>query len=237
MKVYPVYLNRLHEKKTVLIGGDHEAERKAKELLECDANITLISPEITPETKKLVDEGQIEWISRYYREGDLSGAFLVIVAEFHGDINERVYREADEKGILVNVMDDIPHCTFTFGSLVKRGRLTISISTSGAAPTLAVRLRQRFEKEFGPEYKPFLDFMYQLRKPMAAQYPDFETRKDLWYTLIDSDVLDLFRQENIDEAHKVAGTIVGDEVVYKALGKSQPRPLRKVIRKLMTIFS
>lgn len=221
MKVYPIYLNRLDRRKTVLVGGNHEAERKAKELLQCDANITLISESVTDELQQMAENNRLAWIAREYREGDLEGAFLVIVADFSGDTNERVFREAEEKGILVNVMDDIPHCTFTFGSMVKRGPLTLSISTSGAAPTLAVRLRQRFEKEFGPEYKPFLEFMQQLRGPMAALHSDFETRKRLWYEIVDSDILDLFRNGEADTAYKKAADIAGKEVVDMAL--SEPR--------------
>lgn len=216
MKVYPVYLNRLHEKRTVLIGGNHEAERKAGELLECDANITLVSEKITPGLQELADQGRLNWIPRTYQEGDLEGAFLVIVAEFEGDTNERVYKEADEAGILVNVMDDIPHCSFTFGSLIKRGPLAISISTSGAAPALAVRLRQRFEKEFGEEYGRFLEFMQTLRQPMAEQYPDFDARKKIWYELIDSDILELFRRGEDKAAVARAAEISGKEVVAQS---------------------
>lgn len=223
MKVYPIYLNRLDEKKTVLIGGNHEAERKAKELLECDAKITLISSTLTDELQLLAEQNKLQWIPRSYQYGDLDGAFLVIVAHFHGDINEQVHKEADELGILVNVMDDIPHCNFTFGSLVKRGRLTISVSTSGAAPTLAVRLRQKFEKEFGDEYKPFLDFMYHMREPMSEHYGRFETRKQIWYQLIDSELLPLFRENRRAEAIEVASQIAGSVVVEKAL-----KTLRKI---------
>jgi precorrin-2 dehydrogenase / sirohydrochlorin ferrochelatase len=217
MKVFPIYLNRLDEKKTVLIGGDHEAERKVKELLECDATITLISSSITDGLQSLADEKKLNWIPRTYKYGDLEGAFLVIVAQFHGDINKQVHSEADERGILINVMDDIPHCNFTFGSLVKRGRLTISVSTSGAAPTLAVRLRQKFEKEFGEEYAPFLDFMQYMRIPMAENYPKFGTRKKIWYELIDSEILSLFRENRIDEAIQIAKEIAGSTVVEQTL--------------------
>jgi len=220
MKVYPIYLSKLDSSKTVLIGGNHEAERKARELLECDANITLISNSLTDELQQMADDGKLRWIAREYREGDLEGAFLVIVADFSSDMNERVFREAENKGILVNVMDDIPHCTFTFGSMVKRGPLTLSISTSGAAPTLAVRLRQRFEKEFGSEYAVFLEFMQKLRQPMAAVYTDFEKRKNLWYKIVDSEILDLFRHNETEKAYKKTADIVGSEVVGMALNKS-----------------
>lgn len=113
MHVYPIYLTRLHEKKTVLIGGNHEAERKAGELLERDALLTVISAHLTDTMRRWADQNRIKWIPRDYREGDLSGAFLVIVAEFKGDTNKLVYREAEDAGILVNVMDDIPHANFS----------------------------------------------------------------------------------------------------------------------------
>jgi len=217
MKVYPIYLNRLSEKKAVLIGGNHEAERKAGELLECDANVTIISPALTEGLSRLVNENKLNWINRSYQKGDLAGVFLVIVAEYQDDEDQRVYEEAEERGILVNVMDDIPHCNFTFGSLLKRGALTISISTSGAAPALAVRLRERFEKEFGEEYEQFLRFSRSLRKPMARAYPSFQERKQLWYKLVDSDILALIRSNEHELAYKKAAGIVGHEVVREAL--------------------
>lgn len=217
MHVYPIYLTRLHEKKTVLIGGNHEAERKASELLEREAKLTVISPEVTSSLIKWSAAGSINWISRDYKEGDLAGAFLVIVAEFEGDLNQRVYHEAEELGILVNVMDDIPHANFSFGSIVKRGPLTISVSTSGAAPTLAVRLRQRFEEEFGREYESFLTVMQKLRAPMSRHYTDFDQRKNLWYQLIDSNALDLFRENQTEKALDKITEIVGRKVMEELL--------------------
>ncbi len=217
MKVYPIFLNRLSEKKVVLIGGNHEAGRKAGELLECDANVTIISPSLTGGLTRLVDENALTWINRSYQKGDLDGAFLVIVAEYRDDENHRIYEEAEQRGILVNVMDDIPHCNFTFGSLIKRGPLTISVSTSGAAPALAVRLRERFEKDFGEEYEQFLRFSRSLRKPMARAYPSFQERKQLWYKLVDSDILALIRSNEHELAYEKAAEIVGPEVVREAL--------------------
>lgn len=184
----------------MLIGGNGEAERKAGELIRIHAGLTVIAPRITPAMQQWHERGLLDWIDREYREGDLQGAFMVIVAEFEGDINTRIWEEAKQAGILCNVMDDIPHCNFTFGALVKRGPLNLAISTSGAAPSLAVRLRERFEKEFGPEYENFLDFMQSLRAGMKQHYPDFDQRKALWYKLIDSDVLDLFREGKPEEA-------------------------------------
>lgn len=217
LDVYPVYLRRLDEKKTVIIGGNYEAEGKVRDFLDRDAWLTVISPTLTAELQKWADENKFEWIAREYEYGDLEGAFVAIVADYQGDVNERAYQEAEERNILINVMDDIPHANFAFGSIVKQGPLTISISTGGAAPALAVRLRQRFEQEFGKEYGEFLEFMQSLRKPMARHHKHFQLRRKLWYELIDSDILNLFRENRILDAHKRAKDIVGKRVVNEAL--------------------
>lgn len=218
MNVYPIYLRRLDERKTVIVGGNHEAGGKVRDLLERDAQLTVISPKLNDTLQKWADEGRFKWIPRRYREGDLEGAFMAIVADYEGDENEHIYREAQERNILINVMDDIPHANFAFGSIVKQGPLTLSISTSGAAPALSVRLRQRFEKEFGPEYGSFLEFMQKLRKPMTHYHKDFETRRQLWYTLIDSEVLSLFRRNRREAAYERTAQILGEKVVAEALG-------------------
>ena len=217
MQMFPIYLRRLDERKTVLIGGDEEAEEKVEQLLDRNARLTVISPTVTDKMSLWAEKGRFEWLDREYREGDLEGAFMAIVAEYEGDLNERVYNEAVERDILVNVMDDLPHANFAFGSIVRRGPLTVSISTSGAAPALAVRLRQRFEEEFGPEYGEFLNFMQRLRTPMAERFPDFQERKQIWYDLIDSDVLDFFSEDELLKAYERTAEIVGREVVDHAL--------------------
>lgn len=217
MEMFPIYLRRLDERETVLIGGNHEAEDKAAQLLERNAKLTVVSPQLTENMQRWAAQKRFEWVSRNYQQGDLEGAFMAIVADFKGDINKKVYQEAMERDILVNVMDDIPHANFAFGSIVRRGPLTISISTSGAAPALSVRLRQRFEKEFGPEYGHFLEFMQKLRRPMKQYYQKFETRKRLWYEMIDSEILTLFREGRTEDAYNRAAEIMGEEPVAKAL--------------------
>ncbi|MEX0721196.1 MAG: bifunctional precorrin-2 dehydrogenase/sirohydrochlorin ferrochelatase [Balneolaceae bacterium] len=221
LNVYPIYLRRLNEKRTVIIGGNEEAEWKVQDFLARDASLIVISPLLNPALQKLADEKRFEWIPRQYHYGDLAGAFVVIVAEYQDNINEQVFQEAEERNILVNVMDDIPHANFAFGSIVKQGPLTISISTGGAAPALAVRLRQRFEQEFGKEYGLFLEFMQGLRKPMAKHHPNFQVRRKLWYELIDSEILSLFQERKILDAQKKATEIVGSKVMNEALREEQ----------------
>lgn len=217
LDVYPIYLRRLNERKTVIVGGNWEAEEKVKDFLDRGAWLTVISPTLNEQLRKWADEGRFEWIPRPYKYGDFEGASIAVVAEFEGDTNKKAYQEAKDRNILINVMDDLPHANFAFGSIVKQGPLTISISTGGAAPALAVRLRERFEKEFGKEYGEFLEFMQCLRKPIKKHIADFDTRRKRWYELIDSEILTLFREKRVDEAYELAKKIAGEDVVNDAL--------------------
>lgn len=209
MKPYPIFLVGLEQRKCVVIGGGHEAEHKVKSLLDCDAAVTLISPTISPTVQEWVNEGRVSWVARSYAPGDLQGAFLVVAEKGDAAANEQIFQEASAVGALVNVMDDIPHCNFIAGSIMRQGALTIAISTGGCAPALAVRLRQRFEEEFGPEYALFLEWLRLLRGPLAERYPGFAERRARWYELVDSDVLSLLRAGQFEEAESRLAEIAG----------------------------
>ncbi len=212
MNVYPIFLNTLTGRRCVVVGGEHEAERKAGGLLECDAAVVVISPELTEPLRQWADAGRIEWIPRGYRRGDLREAFLAIVSDADEATAEAIWQEAQTEKVLLNTMDDVPHCTFVAGSVMRRGPLAVSISTSGCAPVLAVRLRQHLEQTIGPEYETFLELSAALRQPLAARYPDFNERRRRWYTLIDSDILDLLRDGDLDTAYQRIEEIMGVEV-------------------------
>ena len=222
MRYYPIYLD-LRGRPCVVIGGGPVAEGKVKGLLEAGAHVTVISPQLTPQLRKMADEGHIVHVARRYQAGDLTEAFLAISATNDRAVNEQVWQEGVESNVtsaglsasLVNIVDDPPHCTFIAPSIVRRGDLVIAISTGGKAPALAVRLRQQLERTIGHEYARFLELAGMLRAPIAARYPDFEQRKALWYQLVDSDVLDLLRQgdeaaarRRVVEITRVAG--IGD---------------------------
>lgn len=213
MKAYPIFLIGLNDRRCIVVGGGKEAERKVAGLLDCDAAVTVISVEITPQMSSWADAGRIAWIERGYQRGDLEGAYLVIAERRDAETNARIWAEAEAENALVNVMDDVPHCNFIAGSVVRQGSLTVSISTAGAAPVLAVRLRQRLERELGAEYATFLDLMQALREPMARRYPDFEERRVLWYELVDSDILDLLRSGERKLVHERIAAIVGEDLL------------------------
>jgi precorrin-2 dehydrogenase / sirohydrochlorin ferrochelatase len=221
MKVFPIFLNSLHCKQCIVVGGDHEAEQKAHGLLECDANVTVISASATDALRRWAEEGRLRWIARDYRPGDLRGAFLVIAIRKDQETNRTIFEEAEAGNALVNVMDDVPHCNFVAGSVVRQGPLVVSISTSGAAPALAVRMRQQMEQQFGPEYAAFLEIMHTLRASMAAHYPDFTRRKAVWYELVDSGLLELIRERRLKEAHRLLEKILGFHVPFENIEKSE----------------
>lgn len=208
MNYYPIFLN-LQGRRCVVIGGGHIAEGKVRGLLEAEAAIIVIAPELTARLQGWVAEGRVGHLTRTYQPGDLAGAFLAISATDDREANARVWEEATARNIPVNVVDDTPHCNFIAPSILRRGDLTVAVSTGGKAPALAVRLREQLEQLIGDEHARFLELAGTLREPLAARYPDFETRKSLWYQLVDSDVLELLQRGEEALARQRMGDIMG----------------------------
>ena len=205
---YPVYI-QMHEQSCVVIGGGKIAEGKVEGLLAVEAKVTVIAPDLTPHLQDLADQKQITYLGRAYQPGDLTGAFMVICATDQAEINHQVWQEATANHQLVNVVDDTPRCNFIAPSILRKGDLTIAISTSGKAPALAVRLKERLQREIGPEYERFLELAGELREPLARHIPDFETRKALWYELVDSGILDVLASGDEEQAREIISRVVG----------------------------
>ena len=205
---YPIYVE-LHEQPCIVIGGGKIAEGKVEGLLTAGAQVTIISPSLTSHLHTLVEQNKVAYISRTYQHGDLADAFMVICATDQTEINHQVWQEASTNRQLVNVVDDTPRCNFIAPAIFRKGDLNIAISTGGKAPALAVRLKERLQKEIGPQYERFLELSGQLREPLARNIPDFETRKKLWYELVDSDILELLSQDNEPAALDLISRVVG----------------------------
>jgi len=220
MDVYPIFLVGLETRRCLVIGGGAEAQRKVSGLLESKAAVTVLSATLTEQLHTWADEGSITWMARPYEPGDLQDAWLVIVTECDAPMIAAIWEEAQARGVLLNVVDDVVHSTFVAGSVVRQGPLTLSISTSGYAPTLAVRLRRQLEREFGPEYAALLELLRELREPLAERYPSVQERRALWARLLDSDILDLLRADQPDLARQLAAILVG----LKGGSGSQDKP-------------
>jgi siroheme synthase-like protein len=207
---YPVYIE-MHEQSCIVVGGGKIAEGKVDGLLAVEAKVTIISPDLTPRLHELAKQSLITYIARTYQPDDLAGAFMVICATDQAEINHQVWQDASVNHQLVNVVDDTPRCNFIAPSILRKGDLTIAISTSGKAPALAVRLKERLQRELGPEYERFLELAGELREPIAKHVPDFETRKALWYQLVDSEILDVLASGDEAAAKEIISQVVGFE--------------------------
>ncbi len=141
---YPVYLN-LRGRRCIIIGGGTVAEGKIAQLLDSGARICVVSPDATPGIRKFVADGSVHWEQRKYRDGDLDGAFIAIAATNVREVNRRIFEEANERGVMLNAVDDPPNCSFIAPSIVKRGPVTLAITTGGVSPALARKLRESLQ--------------------------------------------------------------------------------------------
>jgi siroheme synthase-like protein len=161
--LYPIFLD-LSGRRCVVVGGGGVANRKARKLLQARARVVVISPEIGAELESVA----VEVHRRPYREGDLEGAYLAFAATNAREVNAEVAREAKERGVPVNVADSPSEGDFALPSTLRRGRLQVAISTGGASPTLARRIRGELEEAFGPEWAGIVEELDRARRSGEA---------------------------------------------------------------------
>lgn len=199
MAHYSISVNLAH-RKCVVVGGGKIAERKAKTLLDFDARVHVVSPELTATLSELANQGLIEHAAQNYNSTHLDGAFLAVAATDDMLVNRAVSVDAQSRNILVNVVDVPELCTFFVPAMVRRGDLVISVSTSGKSPALARRIRQRLESDFGSEYGELAALLGEVRSEVKARYPDISERNRAYLRILDSDVLDLLAAGRTKEA-------------------------------------
>ena len=208
---FPVFLD-VTGKRCLVTGTGYEIANKVKALIDAGAETLYIYPTAVPEIDQWATLDLVAWKRRKFEPADLEGCLLVITG--HPD-NSEIFRLAEERGILCNSVDDPEHCRFSFGSVHRQGDLNIAISTNGWAPALAVRLRQRLEREIGPEYAALLALLKEARPTITAQITDFARRRDLWYRIIDSDVLAKLRQGHQQEAAEQVRKLI-EEAIHES---------------------
>lgn len=163
------------------------AERKARALLDCGAHVRVISPALTEGLQSLAEGGTIEHVPRGYKRGDLKGSFLAIAACDDADANSGVWKEAGELGILANVADQPERCNFILPSVLRRGALTVAVSTGGASPALAKRIRTELEKRIGPEYAQYVEALELWRAAVFEAVGDSGRRRELLKSAAEDD--------------------------------------------------
>jgi len=222
LRSYPINLVGLENRRCIVVGGGEVAQRKAEALLEAGAErVVVISPHLTHKLRALLKAKRIEHRPRDYQQGDLEGAFVVIAATDDPDVNRDVWQEAQEKRLLINVVDDPHRCNFFVPSVVRRGDLTISICTGGQDPALSARLRRQLEPRFGPEYAAFLEIAGALRDRVGKEL-SARVRSRFWNALADSEVLALLRDGKWQEAERLANDILAAHAL-KAKGRGRKR--------------
>jgi precorrin-2 dehydrogenase/sirohydrochlorin ferrochelatase len=194
MSLLPIFV-KLRDRLVVVVGGGAIAQGKTEGLFAAEARVRVIAPEITPAIAQWVADGKVEWKAKTFAPADLDGAYLVIAATSAAGVNESVFAEADARGILCNAVDDIEHCHFYYGSVVQRGDLQIAISTNGKSPALAQRLRLQLEKQFGPEYELWLEWLGAARQLLRAGDNSADAKKVLLHHLASEPMFVRFLQE------------------------------------------
>jgi len=183
---YPVSLN-IKDRKCVVVGGGEVALRKVKALLEHGAMVTVISPNLIPELVQLAEHGEITALNREYQAGDLKDSFLAIAATGDSDTNRQIVREAKNKAVLVNVVDDAENSDFIVPSCLRRGDVTIAVATAGRSPALARKIRARLEEKFGEEYAALALFVDEVRTGLKRR--GITVGGDDWQAALDLDKL------------------------------------------------
>ena len=185
-ELYPIYVD-LTGRAVLVVGGGVVAARKVGALLKRQIRVTVVAPEICPELQKLTDDSDLVIHQRSYQTGDLAEYWLVIAATDDSELNQRVFAEAAEARIFCNVVDQPDLCTFQVPAVVRQGPLQIAISTGGASPALARRVRQELQERFGPAYGELVEGLLDLRNCFRRKYPeDAARRRELLESFLDS---------------------------------------------------
>lgn len=182
MSLYPIFL-KLDQHKVLIVGGGAIAEQKIEGVLRSARDVTVIAPHVTEAIARWALEGRIKHLQAEYRAGMAEGYFLVIAATDSESVNRAVFNEAQASGALANAVDDPEHCSFFAPAVLKRGEFQIAISTGGASPALAQRVRQELELQYGPEYGPWTASLGRTRAALRQALPRTEARKQLIRTL------------------------------------------------------
>ncbi len=210
MSYYPIFVD-LSGRKAVVVGGGAVAERKIDALLGCGAVVHVISRDLSSGLQDRLKNGEIELISREYDDRYIEGAFMVISATGDRELNRRVSLAASGRNILVNAVDQPGECSFIVPSVIKRGHLSIAVSTSGKSPALARRIKEALADRFGTEYEYFLNLMARIRKQILSADLSEDERGRIFHELVDSPILESIRSRDFSRAAFELGRILGRE--------------------------
>jgi precorrin-2 dehydrogenase / sirohydrochlorin ferrochelatase len=192
---------RLKGRRCLVVGGGDVGLEKVEGLLACDATVTLVAPDAHPALEELAREGSIAWEQREFRDGDLDGTLIAIAATSNTEVNIAVFDGAERRAMLVNVVDVPPLCNFILPAIVRTGPLAVAISTAGASPALAKRMKREIGELFGEPYAQLAVMLNDARGWAKATLPTYQDRKEFFESIVggEPDPIELLRAGEVDQ--------------------------------------
>jgi precorrin-2 dehydrogenase/sirohydrochlorin ferrochelatase len=199
-------------KAALVVGGGNVAERKVRSLLKAEAEITVVSPELTSKLQEQLENNLISCEERNYQSRDIENKFLAIGATDSSEVNRKVAEDALALNLLVNIIDQPQLSNFNVPASVRQGSLCLSVSTDGNSPALSRRIRKELETNFGPEYGEFLEIMGELRSEIIQKVPEEKRRKEIFRELAYSKVIEYMREGNYSQVEKLINDILPEKI-------------------------
>jgi siroheme synthase-like protein len=198
--LYIACLN-LSEHRALVVGGGRIGLEKIQGLLACDAEVVVVAPDVEPEVASLADGGRVHLIRRRFEPSDLEGVLLVIAATADTEVNTSVYEAATARNMLVNVVDVPSLCNFVLPAISRRGPIALAVSTSGASPALAKRIRREIEDRVGAEYAELASLLDEQREWAKTTLPTYDDRKVFFESIVEGepDPIALLREGKTEE--------------------------------------
>lgn len=213
MRTHPVFLC-LEDRLCVVVGGDALVEGKVETCRRAGAEVTVVAVSLAPRLRQLADMGQIRWLPRDYRSGDLAGAVLAYASTRDPALIEQLREEARRERVLLNVVDVPDACSFFAAAVVSRGDLQLAIGTGGASPMLAASIRRELETRFGEEYGRLVAILGAVRRVLAGD----PARPTVLSALVASPLLALLRQGDRQAVDALLARVAGAECTLDRLG-------------------
>lgn len=216
MAYYPIFVE-LQDRPCLVIGGGREAQRKVEGLLAASGRVTVLAPKLTRQLQRLLAAGEIDCVHREYREGDLEGFEMCVVATDDGAVNNQAAAEGKRRRVWVNATDDPANCDFILPSVIRRGAITLAASTGGMSPAMARRLREELEAYLTDEMPALAELLSEVRGDLRSRGIALEP--EVWQEAIDEDLRVLLAQRKYRQAKaRLLESLGAGELVAEMVG-------------------
>ena len=203
--LFPMFM-KLEGRRCLVVGAGKVGEPKIGGLIDAGARVHVVALEATEAVHVWATAGKITLEIRAFTESDLEGTVLAVVATASRSVNGSIYREAQRRGVLCNVVDDPEYCDFYYPAVVRRGDLQIAVSTNGQSPSLAQKLRQQLERQFGPGYAGWVAELGETRRHVLASDLDPQRKRELLLSLASREALEAALAEEANKKDELAKT-------------------------------